>query len=160
MDITPLRDDVKPWTQLPNVTAADLGEWNVRVGDIAMVQLHNGIDTDKYAKATEMKRYDERRYIVVYTWLYTREEVGSELQIGGVMPDSFQKYLDRKWPGSACHKYMFSTNRTLSIWDTVICRAPKEVRAKICDDAIYQTTQTERKILSKKYHGMNWTRYC
>lgn len=159
MDITPVDKSVKPWKELPCVNAADLGEWTVRAGDIVTVHLHADADTGEYAKVSEIRRYDNNRYVVIYTWLYTREEVEAELQTDdGFMPKQSQRYLDRKWPSDACYEYMFSTNRTVSIWDTAICRAPKKITTKICDHSIYQTTPSKRRIWSVNNRGFKWMR--
>lgn len=158
MGITAVNESVKPWKKLDRVDAADLDKWIVRVGDIVTVQLHTDVDTGKYAKVSEIRHYDEKRYVVIYTWLYTREEVETELRTrDGIMPES-QRYLDRKWPSDARYKYMFSTNRTVSIWDTAICLAPKEETDKICYHQIYETTPSARRIWNVENRGFKWMR--
>lgn len=160
MGITAVNESVKPWKKLDHVDAADLDKWIVRVGDIVTVQLHTGVDTGKYAKVSEIRPYDENRYVVIYTWLYTREEVKRELETDdGIIPERSQRYLDHMWPSDTWYKYIFSTNRTVSIWDTAICLAPKEVTDKICYNRIYQTTPSARRVWSVEDHRFKWMRH-
>jgi hypothetical protein len=53
--------------------------------------------------------------MVVYTWLYTREEIRAKFEINNTMPDLLQKNLDRRWPVDATFYFMLSTNHTVTL---------------------------------------------
>ena len=55
-------------------------------------------------------------------------------------------HLDRMWPLKVRYKYMLSTNRTITIWDTAIERVPDSISKSLCYSAIYSTTPRSRRI--------------
>lgn len=126
----------------------------VRVGDIVTVNLDEGVEG--YAKTSEMRRLNNVRYGVIYTWLYTREGVEPELQIGSLLSKEFRKSLDRWWPTNAPYRYMFSANRTVTLWDTAISQAPEEAITKICYSSIYSTTIFTRWVWSVDDTRFRW----
>jgi hypothetical protein len=91
-----------------------------------------------------MRHLEDGRYMVVYTWLYTREEIRAEFEIAGTMPDLLQKNMDERWPADATFHFMLSTNRTVTLWDTAISRAPKDVIESLSHRIIYSTTPSKR----------------
>ncbi|CAL5867215.1 uncharacterized protein PFLUO_LOCUS1430 [Penicillium psychrofluorescens] len=145
-----------PWKCLPGVNSAPLGAWIVQRGDIVSVDLaQRGQD---YAKVSDLRLLRDGRYIAVYAWLYARWEIAQELQVDGRMPIKSPSHLDKMWPPNAEHKYMLSTNRTITLWDTAIERAPTTIATKLCQDAIYSTTSNSRRIVKADIPRFEWMR--
>jgi hypothetical protein len=147
-------DGVKPWRQLPRVHSAPLDTWNIHLGDIVKVLLEK--DREGYAKISDMRSLEDERYMVVYTWLYTREEVQEEFETDGIIPEILRKNLDKRWPVDATFQYMLSTNRTVTLWDTAISRASREVVDSLCHSSIYSTTPSTRFIWSMNSRRFKW----
>ncbi|OKL55210.1 hypothetical protein UA08_09519 [Talaromyces atroroseus] len=143
-----------PWRQLARVNSAPLDTWKIYLGDIVTVCIEK--ERENYAKISEIRRLEDGRYMVVYTWLYAREEVQAEFETDGVMPDLLRKNLDQRWPADATFQYMLSTNRTITLWDTAISRAPKHVVDLLCHSSIYNTTHTARYIWSLNSPRFKW----
>jgi hypothetical protein len=150
---TPI-DGAKPWKCLVKVLSAPLGKWLVCLGDI--VTVCQGERSEGYAKVSDLRSLDDGRYMVAYTWLYTREEVIAELQTENRLPERFRKHISQRWPIDADYRYMFSTNRTVTLWDTAISKAPHEVTSKICYSSIYSTTPSTRWIWSVDNPRFRW----
>lgn len=126
---------------------ASLGTWSARRGDVVAVCLDSG--REGFAKISDMRRGDDGRHHVVYTWLYTRDEVVEDLRReGDVLAERSRKRLERKWPAEAPFNYVLSTDRTVTLLDTALSRAPEEVTSQISTEWIYNTTQRRRKICS------------
>ena len=140
----------KPWKFLEKVKMAPLDSWTLRRGDIVNVDTGHSAAP---AKVSDVRWLDDGRFVVVYCWLYTREEILDELQIDGAISAPALANLDQMWPPSVPYKYMLSTNRTITLWDTVIERAPHEVSFSLCYSAIYSTTPTSRRIWSIEKNG-------
>jgi hypothetical protein len=149
-------DGRKPWNRLVRVSSAPLGSWTVRTGDIVTVHLTDG---SGYAKISEMRQLDDGRVLVVYTWLYTRAEVENELQMDGEVPSVLRRHLDQCWPIHAGYRYMLSTNRTITLWDTAVERAPHEVTGNLSATSIYSTTASSRHIWSVRNSKFRWMRH-
>lgn len=147
-------EGAKPWNKLRHVDSAPLDTWTVHIGDI--VKVCSEADREEYAKVSEMKHLEDGRYMVVYTWLYTREEIRAEFEIDGTVPDLLQKNMDERWPANATFRYMLSTNRTITLWDTAISRAPRDVIESVSHRFIYSTTPSKRFIWSVNHARFNW----
>jgi hypothetical protein len=147
-------DGAKPWRQLARVDSAPLDTWTIHLGDIVRVCVE--ADSEDYAKISEIRRQEDGRYLVVYTWLYTREEVQAELQTDGNIPDVLRKNLNQRWPADATFQYMLSTNRTITLWDTAISPAPRDVVESLCHFSIYSTTPSARCIWSVNSPRFKW----
>lgn len=65
-------------------------------------------------------------------------------------------HLDKMWPLKARYKYMLSTNRTITLWDTAIERAPGSTLESLCYSAIYSTTPRSRRIWSVENTRFKW----
>jgi hypothetical protein len=151
--LTPIEGG-KPWKCLAKVASAPLGKWSICLGDI--VTICQGERSEGYAKVSDLRSLDDGRYMVAYTWLYTREEVVAELQTEDGFPERFRKHISRRWPVNADYRYMFSTNRTVTLWDTAISRAPEEVTFKICYSSIYSTMPSTQWIWSIDNPQFRW----
>ncbi|EED14479.1 hypothetical protein TSTA_106890 [Talaromyces stipitatus ATCC 10500] len=147
-------DGAKPWRQLARVSSAPLETWDIHLGDIVQVCLEK--DRKSYAKISEIRRLDDGRYVVVYTWLYRREEVQAEFETDGIIPRLLRRNLDKRWPADATFQYMLSTNRTITLWDTAISRAPRDVVESVCHSSIYSTTPSTRYIWSVNSPRFKW----
>jgi hypothetical protein len=147
-------EGAKPWNKLSHVDSAPLETWTIHIGDI--VKVCSETDREEYAKVSEMRHLEDGRYMVVYTWLYTREEIRAEFEIDGTMPDLLQKNLDERWPADATFRFMLSTNRTITLWDTAISRAPKDVIESLGHRFIYSTTPSKRFIWSVNNPRFRW----
>ncbi|KAL3712530.1 hypothetical protein TMatcc_001229 [Talaromyces marneffei ATCC 18224] len=147
-------EGAKPWNKLTRVDSAPLDTWTIHQGDIVKVCLET--DREEYAKIIEIRRLEDGRHMVVYTWLYTREEIQTEFEIDGTLPDLLQKNLDQRWPANATFRYMLSTNRTITLWDTAISRAPRDVIESLSRRFIYSTTPSKRFIWSVNNPRFNW----
>lgn len=88
----------KPWKGLPKVATASLDTWLLRCGDVVSVDVGHGRG---YAKVSDLRSINDGRYIVVYTWLYTRDEVDEELQVDGNLSPSSRAHLDKMWSSKA-----------------------------------------------------------
>ncbi|KAL4755669.1 uncharacterized protein BDW70DRAFT_146130 [Aspergillus foveolatus] len=133
----------KPWSELEQVQCASLETWEVRLYDIVTVCVQ-GL-SEGYAKVTDLRDLEDGRFMVVYTWLYTRAEILEEYTGPNGVPPRLQENLDRNWPADSEFNYMLSSNRTVTLWDTALRRAPEHVASKICDGFVYVTT-TKKKI--------------
>lgn len=143
----------KPWKYLLKVNLAPLGSWTLRRGDI--VNVDTGHST-AFAKVSDIRSLDDGRFVVVYCWLYTREDILDELKIDGALPSSALANLNQMWPPGVRYSYMLSTNRTITIWDTAIERVPPEVSFSLCYSAVYSTTPTSRRIWSIDNKRFRW----
>ncbi|KAL4883379.1 nucleoside phosphorylase domain-containing protein [Aspergillus karnatakaensis] len=139
----------KPWRELEKVDEADVdNDWVLHRGDIVTVCVpgpdlsQNPDDSKAYAKVTDLRAVGDGRYMVVYTWLYTREEIIEDMETGDGDLDACHANLEERWPKDAEYEYMFSTNRTVTLWNTAISLAPEDVQAKICDSYVYITKIT------------------
>src|SRR3981189_3630320 len=65
----------KPWQSLAKVTSAPLDTWDLHVGDVVAVHLDQGME--EYAKVSDLRRLEDGRFVVVYTWFYTRQNIES-----------------------------------------------------------------------------------
>ena len=146
--------DKKEWKLLPSVDTASLGTWSVRRGDTVAVCLDSG--KRGFAKVSDLRVVDDGRFVIVYTWLYTRDEVVAELHEGGTLSERYREHLNRKWPMGAPYKYMLSTSRTVALWDTALSRAPEEVVSQISTTWIYSTTQRKHKICNVDEPRLRW----
>ncbi|CRG92698.1 hypothetical protein PISL3812_09763 [Talaromyces islandicus] len=147
-------DGAKPWRQLYRVHTAPLDTWAIHLGDIVKVCLEK--DRESYAKISDIRGLDDGRYMVVYTWLYTREEVQEEFETDGIIPEVLRKNLERRWPADATFQYILSTNCTVTLWDTAISRAPSEVVESLCHSSIFSTTRLTRAIWSMNSPRFKW----
>lgn len=111
-----------------------------------------------YAKVSELRRLSDGRYVIVYAWLYTRSQIARELEVDAKLPAHALLYLDTMWPPNAAHKLMLSTNRTITMWDTAIAKAPQSITTSICQYAIYNTTTLLRQIVSVDHPRFHWMR--
>ncbi|KAF3405659.1 hypothetical protein F1880_010339 [Penicillium rolfsii] len=145
-----------PWESLPSVSSAPLLQWTIHCGDIVIVDI--GLRGEDFAKVSDLRRLPDGRYVVVYTWLYQRSEIAQELEINEQLSTHATVHLDTMWPLHAEYKFILSTNRTITIWDTAIGRAAKETTASICQYAIYSTTLKSRRIVSVDQPGFQWMR--
>jgi hypothetical protein len=143
----------KPWKCLRRVDLAPLDSWTLRRGDI--VNVDTGHSTAP-AKVSDLRRLDDGRFVVVYCWLYTREDILDELKVDGAVPSSALANLNQMWPPGVRYNYMLSTNRTITIWDTAVERVPPETPFNICYSAIYSTTPTSRRIWSIENKRFQW----
>ncbi|KAL7648992.1 hypothetical protein ACMYSQ_012609 [Aspergillus niger] len=143
----------KPWKSLRRVDLAPLGSWTLRLGDI--VNVDTGHSTAP-AKVSDLRSLDDGRFVVVYCWLYTREDIIDELKIDGAVPSSALANLNQMWPPGVRYNYMLSTNRTITIWDTAVERVSPESSFNLCYSAIYSTTPTSRRIWSIENKRFQW----
>ncbi|PYH90012.1 hypothetical protein BO71DRAFT_92848 [Aspergillus ellipticus CBS 707.79] len=144
---------VKPWKYLQKVDLAPLGSWTLRRGDI--VNVDTGHST-AFAKVSDIRSLDDDRFVVVYCWLYTREDILDELKIDDALPSSALANLNQMWPPGVRYSYMLSTNRTITIWDTAIKRVPPEISFSLCYSAVYSTTPISRRIWSIDNKRFRW----
>ncbi|KAJ5799034.1 uncharacterized protein N7503_006539 [Penicillium pulvis] len=144
------------WESLSVVSSAHLPRWKVHRGDIVIVDI--GLRGTDVAKVSDLRRLSDGRYIIVYAWLHTRNEITRELEVDSKLPAHALVHLDSMWPPNAAHKLMLSTNRTITIWDTAIAKAPKKIRTSICQYAIYNTTPLSRRIVSVNRPKFEWVR--
>ena len=77
---------------------------------------------------------------------YTRDEIKDELQSRHTILKQQQTHLDAQWPVYAPPTHMFSTNRTINMWDTIWGKVSPEVIAHLCPDKFYVITESIRKI--------------
>ncbi|KAJ0422926.1 hypothetical protein BJY00DRAFT_279104 [Aspergillus carlsbadensis] len=178
-------NNASPWNQLIQVQSAKLETnteepWTISLGDIVTVCVpentqsisSDGIKTDPeddseddsegdpeaYAKVSDLRSLEDGRYMVVYTWLYTRAEIIADLETrAGISQDDLDM-LKGRWPTTAPFRYMLSTNRTVTLWDTAITRAPASVVSSICDSSIYVTRPLERWIADINDPKIGWMR--
>ncbi|KAJ5532386.1 hypothetical protein N7513_001998 [Penicillium frequentans] len=143
----------KPWKYLRKLDLAPLGSWTLRRGDI--VNVDTGHSTAP-AKVSDIRSLEDGRFVVVYCWLYTREDILDELKIDGAVPSSALTNLNQMWPLGVRFSYMLSTNRTISIWDTAIERALPKISSSLCYSAIYSTTSTSRRVWSIDNKRFQW----
>jgi hypothetical protein len=61
---------------------------------------------EDFAKVSDLRSLPDGRYVVVYAWLYTRDEIAQELQVNGKLPLHTEVHLDRMWPVNSEHKFM------------------------------------------------------
>jgi hypothetical protein len=132
----------KPWNVLNQVRHASLETWEVHLCDIVTVCLET--PSRGYAKVTDLRKLEDGRFMVVYTWLYTRKEILEEYTGKDGVPPHLQENLDQNWPADSEFNYMLSSNRTVTLWDTALCRAPESVTSKICDSFVYVTTPSRK----------------
>jgi hypothetical protein len=143
----------KPWKELRKVDSAPLDSWTLRRGYIVNVDTGR---SNSFAKVSDIRFLGDGRYTVVYTWLYTREQVAEELEVDGTVPPCSRAHLDKMWPLGDRYEYMLSTNRTITLWDTAISRAPEGVASALCYSAVYSTTPTSRRIWSVENSRFKW----
>lgn len=143
----------KPWKSLQKVDSAPLDRWSLYCGDVVNVDTGH---KSAPAKVSEIRSLGNGRFVVVYCWLYTRQDVLEELKVDGCVPSSATAHLNQMWPTGARFRYMLSTNRTITIWDTAIGHVPQEVLLDICHSAIYSTTPTSRRIWSVENKRYRW----
>jgi hypothetical protein len=175
----------RPWNQLVQVQSADLETdtdepWTISLGDIVTVCVPenaqsisaqgSGDDDDAniksdpeddpqcYARVSDLRSLDDGRYMVVYTWLYTRAEILADLETGAGIDQDDLDMLKETWPSRAPFRYMLSTNRTVTLWDTAITHAPAPVGSSICDRSIYVTRPEERWIADINDPEVGWMR--
>jgi len=116
-------------------------------------------DPKAYAKVSDLRCLGDGRYMVVYAWLYTREEIVAELKTRtGVVEKRDLAMLRKKWPMRAKFRYMLSTNRTVTLWNTAITTAPPSVVANVCGTSVYVTRRLERYIADIKDERLEWMR--
>lgn len=124
------RNGSRPWNSLVQVQYASLETWLLHLGHIVTVcalgdtQSEDPEDPKAYAKVSDLRSVGDGRYMVVYTWLYTRDEVLADMETEAGIPEELSENLKQRWPENADYDYMFSTNWTVTLWDTAICLAP------------------------------------
>lgn len=138
-------DNAIPWEYLSIVASAPLRTWTIRCGDIVIVDL--GQRGQDYAKVSNLRCLGDGRYIIVYMWLYTRYEITQELQVNGRMSPNAKTHINKMWPANSRDQYILSTNRTITLWDTAIEKAPAVIANSLCRDAFYSTTSKSRRIV-------------
>src|SRR5436190_14319633 len=117
---------------------------------IASIAFQNKVlsrNPDGLAKVTDIRRLDHERHLLVLAWYYTREEIQSEF--GG-------RHLGAQWPRNAPFTYMLSSNRTITMWDTLHGKALPDVMAKLCPDIFYITTDFVRRISKAGHPHYKW----
>ncbi|KAJ5413632.1 hypothetical protein N7509_000259 [Penicillium cosmopolitanum] len=153
-DFQPLPlNGAKPWKDLQKTDSAPLESWTLQRGFIVNVDTGYGTSL---AKVSDIRCLDDGRYIVVYTWLYTRDEIAEEFEVDGKLSTRDRAYLDKRWPLGNRYRYMLSTNRTVTLWDTAIGQASEEMTTNLCCSAIYSTTPTSRRIWSIENPRYKW----
>lgn len=153
-DLRPISVGSHPWESLHRVSSASLPGWTVHCGDIVIVNI--GENREDFAKVCDLRRLSDGRYVVVYAWLYTRQEVCQEAQVDGKLAIRSKAHIDEMWPLNASHRFLLSTNRTITMWDTAIAKAPERITAGVCKYAIYSTTVNSRRIVSVDHHHFKW----
>ncbi|KAL2838353.1 hypothetical protein BJX68DRAFT_272684 [Aspergillus pseudodeflectus] len=175
----------RPWKHLIQVQSAELETkdekpWTIRLGDIVTVCVpeskqsisSDDIKTDPdddseddaeddpkaYAKVSDLRSLGDGWYMVVYAWLYTRAEILADLERRAGIDQGDLDMLKEKWPSAAPFQYMLSTNRTVTLWDTAITRAPASVVSRICDSSIYVTRPSVRWIADINDPEIEWMR--
>ena len=144
------------WESLPVVSSAALPRWTLNRGDIVTVDI--GQKGQGYAKVSDLRRLSDGRYVVVYAWLYARSQIVRKMEIDADLPAQAQVNIDTMWPPNAAHELMLSTNRTITMWDTAIARAPRIITESICLYAIYNTTTLSRQIVGVDHPRFQWMR--
>ena len=82
---------LRPLESLPSVPSASLGGWTLNVGDT----VHMCDKNDSLTKVSDIKPLnDNRRFVVKYTWHYTRNEIKEELKIDGTLTKNFRSHLN------------------------------------------------------------------
>ena len=109
-----------------------------------------------YVKVSDIRHLDDGRFVVVYTWLYTRKDIISELLLDGKFSREDQHYINQNWPYDAQYRYMVSTNRSITLWDTAIRPAPKHVFNETCQDFVYRTISCMRRISPIHDRSVKW----
>lgn len=147
-------DNAIPWEHLSIVASALLGTWTIKCGEIVNVDL--GQRGQNYAKVSDLRRLNDGRYIIVYMWLYTRYEIAQELQVNGKMSPNAETHINKMWPADSRNQYILSTNRTITLWDTAIEKAPAVIVNSLCQDAFYSTTSKSRRIVEVGNPRYKW----
>ncbi|KAL4936176.1 hypothetical protein BDV06DRAFT_205516 [Aspergillus oleicola] len=153
------RSGFPPWNDLHQVKRAPLEDesstspsalktWKVYLGDIVTVVVEDSqfdsnspISRAPYAKVTDLRSVGDGRYMIVYAWLYTRDQVLEEI---GRHQKARLENINKKWPQDSQYKYILSTNRTVTLWDTVIELAPGDVVRGIHRDIVYVTMDLKK----------------
>lgn len=139
----------------PDNTASN-AQCSVRIGDIVGLTQPDGI-TQRFAKVSELCPFHNDQFAVVCVWLYTREEIAQDLtqHENGLTNTSSDEtpwqHLKERWSLKQDRydgdEYMLSTKRTIALWDaTIIKCAPDAVATNICQNFIYNTDASERRI--------------
>ncbi|KAJ6103957.1 hypothetical protein N7486_004179 [Penicillium sp. IBT 16267x] len=85
-------DRAAAWKSLSVVSSSHLPRRTVHHGDIVIVDIGpRGID---YAKVSDLRRFSDGRYVIVYAWLYTRNEIARELEVDAILPAHALVHLD------------------------------------------------------------------
>ncbi|KAJ9654599.1 hypothetical protein H2201_008969, partial [Coniosporium apollinis] len=134
----------KPWNSLPSVRSAVQGPLTLYVGDTVFVCCTDS--HDHLAKVTDLRDLEDGRYVVVFAWYYSRADIKSSLERKHGRSKHLSDYLNRHWPETALYRYMLSSDRIITLWDTVQRKAPYDVLKRICPSAFYIDTVYKQKI--------------
>jgi hypothetical protein len=77
---------------------------------------------------------------LMLAWYYTGDEIQDEIGSNDT------SHPDRHWPLDARFTCMLSSNRTITMWDTLRGTASPEVLEKLCPDMFYITTDSVRRV--------------
>ena len=112
--------------------------------------IHCTGNPDGLAKVTDIRCLDHECRLLVLAWYYTRKEIQSEWGGNG------KKHLDAQWLCNAPFTYMLSSNRTITMWDTLRGKALPDVMAKLWPDKFYVTTEFLRRICKAGHPYYEW----
>ncbi|KAJ9651635.1 hypothetical protein H2201_009268, partial [Coniosporium apollinis] len=144
----------RAWNSLPAVRSAMHGPLTLHVGDSVFVRCTDS--ADHLAKIIEMRDLEDGRYMVVFAWYYTRADIKRELKPKRRRSKQLCNSLDRYWPPNAPYEYMLSTDRIITLWDTVQRKAPSDVLNAICADAFYIITGSKREVCESSDPRYKW----
>lgn len=146
--------------------AASNAQCSVRIGDVVCLTQPDGI-TQRFAKVSELCPFHNDQFAVVCVWLYTREEVAQDsIQHDNCLTstssdESSWQHLNERWSLKQDRydgdEYILSTKRTIALWDTSIIKcAPDAVATNICQNLIYNTDISERRICDVNDPAWRW----
>lgn len=139
-----------------DTTTSSNPQCSVRIGDVVGLAQPDGI-TQRFAKVSELCPFHNEQFAVVCVWLYTREEIAQDLirhdnSLTNISSDETSwRHLNDRWSfkqdGYDGDEYMLSTKRTIALWDpNMIKPAPEAVAMNLCQNLIYNTSPSERRI--------------
>jgi hypothetical protein len=146
--------------------ASSNAQCSVRIGDIVGLAQPDGI-TQRFAKVSELCPFHNEQFAVVCVWLYTREEIAQDLirhdnSLTNTSSDEVSwRHLNERWALKQDRydgdEYMLSTKRTIALWDpTLIKCAPDTIAMNLCQNLIYNTNPSERRICNVNDPVWRW----
>ena len=67
-----------------------------------------------------------------------------------------EAHINKVWGADSRNQQILNTNRTFTIWDTAIKKAPAVAANNLCQDTIYSTTSKSRRIVEVGNPRYKW----